>query len=233
MACSPERLRFLAKPKPAGTTLAPQELSMSYDRITSDNAALLMVDHQTGLANGVQTMSPPEFVNNVKALATLGKLYNLPAIVTTSAADGPNGPVMPVVTSLLTDATLIHRPGEVNAFDNPDFAAAVKKLDRKKLLIAGISTEVCVAFAVLSALKQGYEVYAVVDASGTWDTRVEQAAIARMVQAGAIPITWCAVGAELMGDWRSPVGQAHGALMAEHLPFAGNLFASFAAAKVA
>ena len=204
---------------------------MSYDRLTADNAALLMVDHQTGLANGVQTMSPPEFNNNVKALATLGKLYKLPTIITTSASDGPNGPVMPIVSSLLPDAIVIHRPGEVNAFHNQDFATAVRKLNRKKLLIAGISTEVCVAFAVLSALKDGYEVYPVIDASGTWDTRVEQAAIARMVQAGAIPITWCAVGAELMGDWRSPMGQAHGGFMAEHLPFAGNLFASFGAAK--
>jgi nicotinamidase-related amidase len=204
---------------------------MSYERLTSDNAALLMVDHQTGLANGVQTMSPPEFYNNVKALATLGKMYKLPTIVTTSAADGPNGPVMPIVTSLLPDATVIHRPGEVNSWDNKDFVAAVKKLNRKKLLIAGISTEVCLAFAALSAVKDGYDVYAVVDASGTWDERVEQAAIARMVQAGVVPITWCAVGAELMGDWRSPMGQAHGAFMGEHLPFAGNLFASFAAAK--
>jgi len=207
------------------------ENRMSYDRITADNAALLMIDHQTGLANGVQTMTPPEFFNNVKALATLGKIYKLPAIVSTSAADGPNGPVMPIVLSLLPEAVKIHRPGEVNAFRNAEFAAAVRKLNRKKLLIAGISTEVCVAFAVLSALKEGYEVYAVIDASGTWDKRVEDAAIYRMVQAGAIPITWCAVGAELMDDWRSPMGEAHGQLMGDHLPFAGNLYASFNAAK--
>jgi nicotinamidase-related amidase len=206
---------------------------MSYQRLTPDNAALLMVDHQTGLANGVQTQSPAVFLNNVKALATLGKVYNLPTIITTSAADGPNGPVMPVVTSLLPEATVVHRPGEVNAWDNQEFVAQVKKTGRKKLLIAGISTDVCLAFAALSAVNAGYEVYAVLDASGTWDQLVEQAAIARMVQAGIVPITWCAVGAELMGDWRSPMGQAHGALMAEHLPFAGNLYAGFAAAKAA
>lgn len=206
---------------------------MSYDRLTPENSALLMVDHQTGLANGVHTMSPPEFFNNVKALATLGKLYNLPTIITTSAADGPNGPVMPIVTNLLPEAAVVHRPGEVNAWDNAEFVAQVKKFGRKKLLIAGISTDVCLAFAALSAVKDGYEVYAVVDASGTWDKLVEQAAIARMVQAGIVPITWCAAGAELMGDWRSPMGQAHGALMAEHLPFAGNLYAGYAAAKAA
>jgi nicotinamidase-related amidase len=204
---------------------------MSNERITAENSALLMIDHQTGLANGVQTMSPPEFINNVKALATLSKLYKLPTIITTSAAEGPNGPVMPVVSALLPKATVVHRPGEVNAWDNPEFVAQVKKLNRKKLLLAGISTEVCLAFAAISAVKAGYEVYGVVDASGTWDKLVEQAAIARMVQAGVIPITWCAVGAELLGDWRSEMGEAHAQLMGEFLPFAGNLYGSFLAAS--
>lgn len=111
---------------------------MSYDRLTSDNAAVLFVDHQTGLANGVQTQSPPEFINNVKALVTIAQIYKLPSIITTSAADGPNGPIMPVVAQGLPNATVVHRPGQINAFDNADFAAAVKKIGRKKLLIAGI-----------------------------------------------------------------------------------------------
>ena len=76
---------------------------MSYDRLTADNAAVLFVDHQTGLANGVQTKSPPEFINNVKALVTIAQIYKLPSIITTSAADGPNGPVMPVVAQGLPD----------------------------------------------------------------------------------------------------------------------------------
>jgi nicotinamidase-related amidase len=70
---------------------------MTYDRLTASNAAVLFVDHQTGLANGVQTQSPPEFINNVKALVTIAQIYKLPSIITTSAADGPNGPIMPVV----------------------------------------------------------------------------------------------------------------------------------------
>ena len=204
---------------------------MSYERLTADNAALLMIDHQTGLANGVQTQSPPEFVNNIKGLASWGKLYKLPTIVTTSAVDGPNGPIMPAVTNLLPDATIVHRPGEVNAWDNAEFVTAVKQIGRKKLLIAGISTEVCLAFVSLSAVAAGYEVYAVLDASGTWDKLVEQAAITRMVQAGIVPLTWVAVGAELLIDWRAPTGQAHGAVMAEFLPFSGNNYAGFMAAS--
>src|SRR6186713_2175670 len=106
---------------------------MSYDRLTADNAAVLFVDHQTGLANGVQTQSPPEFVNNVRALVTIAQIYKLPSVITTSAADGPNGPIMPVVQQGLPDAAIVHRPGEINAWDNKEFVAAVAKTGRKKL----------------------------------------------------------------------------------------------------
>lgn len=204
---------------------------MSYERLTADNAAVLFVDHQTGLANGVQTQSPPEFINNVKALVTIAKVYNLPAVITTSAADGPNGPIMPVVEQGLPHAAIVHRPGQINAFDNKDFAAAVKATGRKKLLIAGISTEVCVAFAALSAQELGYDVYAVLDASGTWSKLVEEAAIARMVQVGVVPITWVAVGAELLGTWQSSTGEAHAKLMGDHLPFAGYNLAGYLSIK--
>ena len=206
---------------------------MSYERLTSDNAAVLFVDHQTGLANGIRTQSPPEFINNVKALVALAHAHKLPSILTTSAADGPNGPIMPAVAEGLPDATIVHRPGEINAWDNKDFVAAVKKIGRNKLLIAGISTEVCLAFVSLSAREAGYDVYAVLDASGTWNKLVEEAAIARMVQAGIVPMTWVGVGAELQFDWRSPTGQAHRKVMADYLPFSGNNAVGFLAAKAA
>lgn len=204
---------------------------MTYPRLTASNAAVLFVDHQTGLANGVQTQSPPEFINNVKALVTIAQIYNLPAIITTSAADGPNGPIMPVIAQGLPTAPRIHRPGEINAWDNAEFVAAVEKTGRKKLLIAGISTEVCLAFAALSAKAAGYDVYAVLDASGTWNKLVEDAAIARMVQAGIVPMTWVGVGGELLGHWRSSTGEQHAKLMADHLPFSANNIAGFQAAK--
>jgi nicotinamidase-related amidase len=204
---------------------------MSYDRLTTDNAAVLFVDHQTGLANGVTTQSPPDFLNSVKALVAIAQIYKLPVVITTSAHDGPNGPIIPAVEEGLPDATIVHRPGEINAWDNAEFVAAVKKTGRKKLLIAGISTEVCLAFVSLSAKAAGYEVYAVLDASGTWNRLVEDVAIARMVQAGVVPITWVAVGAELVRDWRSETGVAHGKMMGAYLPFSGNNTASFLAAK--
>ncbi len=204
---------------------------MSYDRLTPENAAVLFIDHQTGLSNGIQDQSVPEYVTAVTALAKMTKNFDLPAVITTSAADGPNGPVLPAITELLPNAPVVHRPGQINAWDNADFVEAVKKTGRKKLIVAGVSTEVCVAFVALSAVKEGFEVYAVIDASGTWNKLVQEVAVARMVQAGVQPITWVAVGAELLGNWNHPQGQAHAKVMGEHLPFYSNLFASFMAAK--
>src|SRR6202162_1567333 len=154
---------------------------MTYDRLSAENAAVLFVDHQTGLANGVQTQTPADFINNVKALVTIAQIYKLPSIITTSAHDGPNGPIMPVVEQGLPKATTVHRPGEVNAFDNAEFKIAVKNLGRKKLLIAGISTEVCVAFCSLSALAEGYEGYVGLDVSRRWNKVGVDAATMRMV----------------------------------------------------
>lgn len=203
------------------------------DRLTPENAALLLVDHQTGLANGVADQSVPEFRAAVAALAQTGKLFNLPTVITTSASDGPNGPILPEIPRILPNATMIYRPGEVNAWDNVEFVAAVKATGRKKLLIAGISTDVCVAFVALSAIEAGYEVYAVIDASGTWNKLVQEAAVQRMVQAGVVPITWVAVAAELQADWRRPTGQGLAQLMGEYLPFYGNLIASHVSSQAA
>lgn len=204
---------------------------MSYDRLTADNAALLLVDHQTGLSNGVQDQSVPEYLAAVAGLTKLAKAFNLPTVITTSAADGPNGPVLPIITQTLPSAPIVHRPGEINAWDNSDFVEAVKKTGRKKLIVAGVSTEVCVAFVALSAIQEGYDVYAVIDASGTWNKLVQETAVARMVQAGIKPITWVAVGAEIQADWRKPTGQQLAQVMGEHLPFYGNLISSFIATK--
>lgn len=204
---------------------------MSYDRLTIDNAAVLLVDHQTGLSNGVQDQSVPEYLTAVTGLVKLAKAFKLHTVITTSAADGPNWPILPIIRQTLPDAPLVHRPGEINAWDNAEFVASVEKTGRKKLIVAGVSTEVCVAFVALSAIKAGYDVYAVIDASGTWNKLVQEVAVARMAQAGVKPITWAAVGAELQADWRNPSGQDLGHIMGEHLPFYGNLFASFQAVK--
>ncbi len=198
----------------------------TYRRLDKKDVAVLLVDHQTGLANLVHDVSPDEFVNNVLALAEAARYFNLPTILTTSFEQGPNGPLMPELKKLFPNAPYIARPGNINAWDNEDFVKAVKATGKKQLLIAGIVTEVCVAFPALSALEEGFEVFVVVDASGTFNKTTRDAAWARMTQAGAQLMTWFGVACELHRDWRNDVtGLA--TLFSNHLPSYRYLMNSF------
>jgi nicotinamidase-related amidase len=196
------------------------------NRLSKDNAALLMVDHQTGLMQLVRDYSIDEFKNNILALADIAKLFNLPIILTTSFEKGPNGPLLPELKEKFPNAPYIARPGQINAWDNADFVKEVKKTKRKKLIIAGIVTDVCVAFPSLSALSEGYDVYVVVDASGTLNKAVRDAALARLVHAGAILINWFALASELQRDWRNDA-QGLTNLLSEHLVSYENLIHSY------
>lgn len=206
-------------------------MTNTVNRLTPQNAALLLIDHQTGISNGITDMTQPEFKNNLIALAKIGKMFGLPSVITTSAANGPNGPLIGDIVEILPNAPVIHRPGQINAWEYEEFVATVKKSGRKKLIMAGVSTDVCLAFAAISAVQDGFDVYAVLDASGTWSPLVAQTAALRMVQAGVIPMTWVAVSAELQNDWRNPTGGELAELLRQHLPFYGNVMASFAAAN--
>ena len=126
-----------------------------YNRLDKDNAAVLLVDHQSGLCNLVRDFSPDDFKNNVMALADTAKYFQLPTILTTSFESGPNGPLVPEIKDLFPDAPYIARPGQINAWDNEDFVDAVKATGKKQLIIAGVVTEVCVAFPALSAIEEG------------------------------------------------------------------------------
>lgn len=197
----------------------------SYDRLSVDTAALVMVDHQAGLFSLVRDSQPDEFLNAVLALADIGRLFKLPAVVTTSNDAGPNGPLMPGVRERLPKARLVRRPGEINAWDNPEFVKAVKKTGRNQLIVAGITTDVCVALVTLSALAAGFEVFVVADASGAMSVGASASAMARVTLAGAQPMTWFAVASELMRDWRNDeAGLTR--LMSDHVPAYRNLIAS-------
>lgn len=202
------------------------------NRISADNAALILLDHQTGLFQLVRDSSVADFKKNTLALCATAKLYGMPTILTTSLEVGPNGPLLPEIRDMFPDAPFIPRPGEINAWDNADFVKAVKATGRKKLLIAGIVTDVCVLFPTLSALAEGFEVYVVVDASGTFNKVVRDAALMRATAAGAVLINWFAVACELQKDWRlgPNAGQGLGSLLASYLPEYGNLIHSHAAA---
>lgn len=138
-------------------------MSFKYKRLDKNDAAVLLIDHQTGLFNLVRDFEPIQFKNNVLALADSAKFFNLPTILTTSFDNGPNGPLLPEIIEMFPEAPLIRRPGQINAWDNEEFVAAVKKTGKKQLIIAGIVTDVCVAFAALSAVEAGYEVFVVTD----------------------------------------------------------------------
>lgn len=199
-----------------------------YKRISKDDAAVLFIDHQTGLVSLVQDFTPDSFENNVLALADIAKYFQLPTILTTSFENGPNGPIIPALTTLFPTSPLISRPGQINAWDNDDFVNAVKNTNRKQLIIAGIVTDVCVAFPALSALEQGYEVFVVTDASGTFNEVNRYSAWSRMANAGAQLMSWFSVASELQRDWRNDA-IGFGDLMSKHLPTYRNLTASYKA----
>ena len=205
-------------------------MSKPYVRLDKSNAAVLLVDHQTGLLSLVRDIDPDRFKNNVLALADLAKYFKLPTILTTSFEDGPNGPLVPELKKAFPDAPYIARPGQINAWDNEDFVKAVNATGKKQLIVAGVVTEVCVAFPALSALAEGFEVFVVTDASGTFNELTRHSAWDRMSVAGAQLMTWFAVACELHRDWRNDI-EGLGTLFANHIPDYRNLINSYMTLK--
>ncbi|UJR29974.1 hypothetical protein I4U23_017521 [Adineta vaga] len=200
-------------------------MPFKYNRLDKDKAAVLFVDHQSGLLSLVRDFSADEFKNNVLALADIAKFFKLPVILTTSFEQGPNGPMVPEIKNMFPDAPYFARPGQINAWDNEDFVKAVKATGRKQLIIAGVVTDVCVAFPTLSALEEGFEVFVATDCSGTFNASVRDAAWLRMEVAGAQLLNWFAIGCELHRDWRNDV-EGFGKVLGDHLPAYANLIQS-------
>lgn len=197
-----------------------------YVRLDKNNAAVLLVDHQTGLLSLVRDIDPDKFKNNVLALAAAAKYFNLPTILTTSFEQGPNGPLVHELKEMFPDAPYIARPGQINAWDNEDFVKAVKATGKKQLIIAGVVTEVCVAFPTLSALAEDFDVFVITDASGTFNALTRDSAWDRMSQAGAQLLTWFGASCELHRDWRNDI-EGLGALFGSHIPDYSNLISSY------
>ncbi|NAW84947.1 isochorismate family cysteine hydrolase YcaC [Photobacterium halotolerans] len=201
-------------------------MSMQYVRLDKDNAAVLLVDHQTGLLSLVRDIDPDKFKNNVLALADMALYFKLPTILTTSFEQGPNGPLVPELKEMFPDAPYIARPGQINAWDNADFVQAIESTGKKQLIVAGVVTEVCVAFPVLSAIEAGYEVFVIADASGTFNAMTRDAAWDRMSAAGAQMMTWFGAACELHRDWRNDI-EGLGTLFSNHIPDYRNLMNSY------
>jgi len=172
--------------------------------IDLDDVCMLLVDHQVGLFNCVRDMEVPDLRRNVTALARAGTLSGIPILTTSSMPDGPNGPLIPEIAKEAPGATYYPRQGEINAWDMPDFVKAIEDSKRKTLIIAGTLTDVCLSFPSISAVKNGYKVYAVVDASGSWSQSSYELACQRMQQAGVILMDTMAMVSEMMVTHHRP-----------------------------
>ena len=203
-----------------------------YERLTPDNSALLLIDHQVGLFTGVRDIPVGELKHNVVALAKAAKVLGVPIIVTATSPE-MWGPTIPELTAALPGIPVINRT-TVNAFDEPRFAKAVEATGRKKLIIAGVSTEVCLALPAIHATGIGYDAYGVIDASGTFSETKRITGLMRMVQAGVIVIDYSTVAVEILKDNASPkAGDLYAAL---DMPFAvlvGQFAAAFAKSRPA
>jgi nicotinamidase-related amidase len=184
-------------PNPAN----PANFNGAEPSINPDDAVLLLIDHQSGLFQVVEDMPVATLRTHTAALAKMATLANIPVITTASVPQGPNGPLIPEIHELAPHAQYVARRGEINAWHNPDFVAAVKATGKKQIIIAGVVTSVCMAFPAISAVADGYQVFAVVDASGTYSKMAEEITLARIVQAGVVPLDASAVASHLQRTW--------------------------------
>ena len=184
----------------------------AYQPLTSENAALVLIDHQIGLMTGVRDYSTGELKHNVVSLARAARALNLPIIATTTARDSMWGPTFPELVEALPGVKIIDR-STVNAFDDPTVAKAIERTERKKLIFAGLSLEVCAAFPAIAAVGKGYEAYVAVDASGTFSETKRQTGLLRMLQAGVIVSDYASLMIEILKDNALPqAGAVYGAL---------------------
>ncbi|KAL0573907.1 hypothetical protein V5O48_008055, partial [Marasmius crinis-equi] len=179
-----------------------------YDRLDKNDSVIILIDHQIGVHEMVRDYEPVEFKNKVLAHAALAKLFNLPIVITTTSDDGPNGPLIKELSDMFPDTPVIKRPGEVNAWDCKEFREAIKATGRTQMIMSGVITDVCTAFAALSLRSEGYTVYANAEASGTYSKRMAEYANDRMRDAGIQVVPTIVIAMELMRDWRETPGAA-------------------------
>jgi nicotinamidase-related amidase len=183
-----------------------------YEPLTSENAALVLVDHQVGLMSGVRDISTGELKHNVIGLAKAAKLHKLPVIVTTTARDSMWGPTFPELVEVLPGIEIIDR-ATVNAFDDARVFRAIETNGRKKLIFAGVSLEICAAFPAITAVGRGLDAYVAVDACGTFSQTKREVGLLRMLQAGVIITDYATLMVEILKDNSRPdAGAIYGAI---------------------
>lgn len=196
---------------------------MAHERYNADNAALLLIDHQVGTAGWMHSGSREDMKRNTLALAKAAAATGMPVVMTSSqeVQTDVQGPLFPELKDILPEAfaARIKRGGTVDSMADPDFAVAVKATGRRKLIMAGLLTEVCVLYPALSAVEDGYEVQVIADASGSGTKAGDDFAIARMRHAGAHVASTIQILSEMVDDWSKGAGP-------EILGVLGDIYAS-------
>jgi nicotinamidase-related amidase len=191
--------------------------------LTPDNCVLILIDHQPFQFAGLRSHDTQTIMNNVVGLAKSAKVFNVPTLLTT-VLEQQGGRILQQLQEVFPDQKPIDRTF-INTWEDERVVDWVKKTRRKKLVMAALWTEICLAFPVIQALGDGYEVYFVTDASGGVSVEAHEVAVQRMVQAGGIPLTWTVFAAELQRDWaRQPTVPAYAQMLVEHM---GNVGTSF------
>jgi nicotinamidase-related amidase len=168
--------------------------------ITPQNSALLVIDYQPSQIGAVRSIDHDLLLRNVVSTVKVAKLFGVPIVHSTIQVANGQGPTLPELAAELEDYEPIDRTA-INSWEDVDFVEAVKATGRRKLLMCALWTEVCMAFPSLDALREGYEVYPVVDAIGGTSPEAHLAGIERTVHAGGQPISWVSLACELQRDW--------------------------------
>jgi nicotinamidase-related amidase len=168
--------------------------------ITPENAALIVIDYQPSQIAAVRSMDHELLMKNIVSTVKLAKLFKMPVVHSTVNVAGGQKPTLPELAALLASDAPIDRTN-INSWEDAAFVAAVKKTGRKKLVFCALWTEVCMAFPALDALREGFEVYPVVDAIGGTSVEAHRAGLERATLAGGQPISWVSLACELQRDW--------------------------------
>jgi len=194
------------------------ERNKFHEFLTAENAAVVLVDHQVGLYSGVRDIGLRDLKHNVVSLAKAAQALDLPTVVTTTMADGMWGPLIPELREALPSGQEVIDRSTVNAWHDERIRDAVRATGCSKLIIAGVSLEVCAALPAIAATADGFDAYVAVDASGTfWETK-RDAGLLRMQQAGVIPIDYATLMVEILADNAAArAGEVYAAL---DMPFA-------------
>ncbi len=168
--------------------------------LTPDNCTLIMIDFQPQMAFGVKSIDGQTLINNAEGLAKAAKIFNVPTILTTVAEKSFSGPMFPQIKKVYPDKQMIDRT-TMNCWEDRNVVLEVEKIGRKKLVLAGLWTEVCIVMPAIQAMEAGYEIYVIADACGGTSITAHDMAIERLIQAGAVPMSWLQFLLELQRDW--------------------------------